>query len=129
MSTSGWSVRIAWKRCPSWSVNDSCAPGWGRSRQTITRDPCGQEPKLDIVSQLDDLPVGALRSVLIQCRDPSILWGVEDRGADWLGEFIAEGEPQVTAVAVISGLVRRAGRIGADQDLDHLDLRVGDLRH
>ena len=26
-SASGWSVRIAWKRHPSWSVNDACAPG------------------------------------------------------------------------------------------------------
>jgi hypothetical protein len=29
---------------PSWSVNESCAPGCGRSRRTITREPAGQEP-------------------------------------------------------------------------------------
>ena len=31
------SVRVARKRWPSWSVKDSCAPGCGRSRRTITR--------------------------------------------------------------------------------------------
>ena len=35
------SVSVAWKRCPSWSVNFSCAPGCGRSRRMITRDPFG----------------------------------------------------------------------------------------
>jgi hypothetical protein len=34
-------VRNAVKRCPSTSVNRSCAPGCGRSRRTITRDPVG----------------------------------------------------------------------------------------
>ena len=38
----GLVVRIAWKRYPSWSVNDSCAPGCGRSRRTITLAPVGQ---------------------------------------------------------------------------------------
>jgi hypothetical protein len=45
MSPSVWSVRIAWKRYPSWSVNDSCAPGCGRSRRTITLDPSGQDER------------------------------------------------------------------------------------
>ena len=60
MSGSVWSVRIAWKRYPSWSVNDSCAPGCGRSRRTITREPDGPGAEIDAVGELDDLPVLAL---------------------------------------------------------------------
>ena len=32
-------------RWPSWSVNVSCAPGWGRSRRTIQREPSGHSPR------------------------------------------------------------------------------------
>jgi hypothetical protein len=42
--------------------------------------------------------------------------GGEDRGADRVSQLIAEGEPQVSALAVIRGPERRAGRIGPDQD-------------
>lgn len=47
------SVRIAWKRYPSWSVNGSWAPGRGRSRRTITLDPAGQErrSRWSVISQ------------------------------------------------------------------------------
>jgi len=38
----GVSVSRTWKRCPSMSVNRYCAPGCGRSRRQITRDPVGQ---------------------------------------------------------------------------------------
>jgi hypothetical protein len=38
----GRSVNVARKRWPSWSLKDSCAPGCGRSRRTITRLPAGQ---------------------------------------------------------------------------------------
>ena len=31
--------------CPSWSVKLSWAPGCGRSRRTISRDPWGQPPR------------------------------------------------------------------------------------
>src|SRR3954465_6911794 len=49
----GLSVRIAWKRKPSWSVKESCAPGCGRSRRTITREPCGQglSSTLSVISE------------------------------------------------------------------------------
>lgn len=46
--------------------------------------------------------------------------GVDDQAADRFGQLVAEREPQVAAMAVIGGRVRRAGRIGADQDLDAL---------
>ncbi len=39
MSSLAWSVRIAWKRCPSMSVNVSWAPGSARSRRASSRDP------------------------------------------------------------------------------------------
>jgi hypothetical protein len=29
-------------KCPSWSVNETCAPRCARSRRTITRDPAEQ---------------------------------------------------------------------------------------
>lgn len=43
---SGWSVMKHWKRCPSRSVNESCAPGCGRSRRQINRVPSGQSGRL-----------------------------------------------------------------------------------
>ena len=39
------SVAKAVTRCPSMSVNRSCAPGWGRSLRTITRIPAGQDDR------------------------------------------------------------------------------------
>ena len=41
-----WSVMKHWKRCPSRSVKDSCAPGCGRSRRQISRVPSGQSGRL-----------------------------------------------------------------------------------
>jgi len=43
-----WSVMKHWKRWPSRSVKDSCAPGCGRSRRQISRVPCGQPSRLTV---------------------------------------------------------------------------------
>ena len=37
-----WLVSITWKRWPSASLKESCAPGCGRSRRQIARVPSGQ---------------------------------------------------------------------------------------
>ena len=46
------SVAKAVNRCPSMSVNRSCAPGWGRSLRTITRIPSGQPGQVQQAGQL-----------------------------------------------------------------------------
>jgi hypothetical protein len=69
-----------------------------------------------VVGELDDLTVRALGVVLIKRRDPAVVGSFEDRGPHLLGQFIAEGEPQIAPLAVIGGPVRRTGRIGPDED-------------
>jgi hypothetical protein len=61
--------------------------------------------EIDAVGELDDLSVLPHRPVLIQGRDPGVLWGLEDRGADRVGQLVAEGEPRIASLAVIGGRV------------------------
>jgi len=84
--------------------------------------------EIDVSGELDDLPVLALGAVLIQGRDPSAIRGLEDRGANLLGQLIAKREPQIAPPAVIGGPVRRPGRISPDEDRERLELLLGDLR-
>jgi hypothetical protein len=50
-----------WKRCPSASVNDSCAPGWGSSRRQIARVPGGQPASSRVASSATRRPSAAGR--------------------------------------------------------------------
>jgi hypothetical protein len=74
----------------------------------------GPGGEVEAVGDLDDLPVLAFRAVPVQRRDPVLIRGLKDRGADGLGQLVAEGKPQIPTMAVIGGLVRRAGRVGPD---------------
>ena len=61
-------------------------------------------------------------------RDPGVRGDLEDRGADRLGQLVADREAQVGIAAVIDEPVRRARRIRAHQDLQRLDVLGRDLR-
>jgi hypothetical protein len=87
----------------------------------------GPGAQLDAVGDLGDLAVVALAGVLIERRHPSICGDLEDRGADRLGQLVADREAQVRLAAVVDQAVRGAGRVGAHEDLDLLDVLGGDL--
>jgi hypothetical protein len=87
--------------------------------------PAGQ---IDHVGDLTDLAVVARRGVLVKRWDPGVLRDLEDRGADLLGQLVADGEPHVPLAAVVHEPVRRAGGIGAHQNLEALDVLGWDLR-
>ena len=67
--------------------------------RTLTPDdhpgPFRPGAEVEQVGDLHDLTVLALRAVLIERRNPSVIGDLEDRGADLLGQLVAEGEPQV----------------------------------
>ena len=84
--------------------------------------------QLDAVGDLGHLAVLALRAVLVERRNPSILGDFEDRGADRLGQLMADREAQVAFTAVVDQPVRSAGGIRAHQDLKALDVLGRDLR-
>ena len=100
-----------------WSVNDSWAPGCGRSRRTITREPSGQ-PARSSGGDLGDLAVGALAAVLVERRQPRRRRDLEDRLADRLGEVKADREADLRLAAPVEQLVGGAGGIDAQQELD-----------
>jgi len=60
--------------------------------------PTGQ---LNVFGDLHDVAVLALAAVLVQGRNPGILWDLEDRLADGLGEVLAEREPHPALAAVV----------------------------
>jgi hypothetical protein len=128
ISGSVWSVRIAWKRSPSWSVNDSCAPGCGRSRRTISLRPRGPGGQIDPIGDLHNLAVLTLAPIRVQRRHPSIGRDFEDRGPDRLGQFIAEREAHAGLAAVIGQPVGSASGVRAHQDLELLDVLGRDPR-
>ena len=90
-----WSVRIAWKRYPSWSVNDSCAPGCGRSRRTITRDPSGQveSSRRSVISTTSPFSRSVPSWSSAGTQASSGVWRIAARTV--LGQLVAEREPQV----------------------------------
>ena len=126
-SSPGWSVRIAWKRWPSWSVKDSCAPGCARSRRTITRDPAGQPVRSSssVISQT--CPLARSPPSWSKRANPALVGDLQDRGADRLGQVVADRVADRAVAAPVQQLVAGARRIDAQQDLDVLDVLGGNL--
>ena len=62
-------------------------------------------------------PFSRSRAVLVERRNPGILGDLEDRGADRLGQLVADREAQVRLAAVVDQPVRGAGGVGAHEDL------------
>src|SRR5215212_9532740 len=87
----------------------------------------GPGGQIDAGGDLGDLAVGALGAVLVERRNPSVLGNFEDRGADRLGQLVADRKAQVGLAAVVDEAVRGAGGIRAHQDLDALDVLGRDL--
>lgn len=83
--------------------------------------------ELDVVGDLCDLAVVALAAVLRQRRNPRVGGRLEDRRADRLGQLVADREADLRLAAVVDQAVRCAGRVGAHEDLDLLDVLAGDL--
>ena len=92
MSLSAWSVRIAWKRWPSASVKESWAPGWGRSRRTIRREPSGQRPRSSrsVISATSPFSRSVPSWLSAGGQAPS--GRAPDRLAHWLGHLEADRE-------------------------------------
>src|SRR5436305_11816916 len=61
-------------------------------------------------------------------RDYNRPGNVEDRGADGLGQVIADGEPDARVAAPVKQLVTGAGAVDPHQQLDRLDMLGWDLR-
>src|SRR4051794_7305792 len=118
MPPSRWSVRTAWKRRPSSSVNVNCAPGWASSRRTITRRPGRPAGEVEPVGEFGDLGavVVAQLAVLGEGRLPRPVGQSEDRLAERFGERETDRETDVAVVAEVQQLVRGARRVGAHQD-------------
>ena len=108
---------MARKRWPSWSVKDSCAPGCGRSRRTITRVPSGQPVRSSAVGDLGDPGALAGLAVLADRGPPGRFGQAEDRRADRLGEVEAHQEADARGAQLVGELVRGGGAVGADHDL------------
>ena len=81
------------------------------------QDPRARGPGLEVepVGDLGDLPVGALAAVLIERTNPVLVRDVDDRGADGLGQVIADREPDPAVVRPVEQLVAGAGAIDAEQ--------------
>ena len=74
-----------------------------------------------------DVPVGAFAAVLIARRNPDGVGDLEDRGPDRFGQVIADRGAHGAVSAPVQQLVARTGTVDAQQDLDRLDVRRGDL--
>ena len=81
-----------------------------------------------MLGDLADLAVLAGRAILVERCYPRVLWDLEDRGADLLGEFVADREAHIALPAVVNQTMRGAGRVRAHQDLQSLDVPGRDLR-
>ena len=86
--------------------------------------PAGQ---IDVLGDLSDLAVLALASRPGRAREPKHARDFEDRGADRVGQVVAEREAQLPLTAVVGQVVRGAGGVCAHQDLDALDVLGRDL--
>src|ERR1019366_9770060 len=64
----------------------------------------GPACELEAVGDLDHLAVLTVGAVLVERRNPSLLWGLEDRLADGVGEVVAEREPHPSFSAVVGQL-------------------------
>jgi hypothetical protein len=84
--------------------------------------------EIESVGDLHDVAVLPFGSGLVERGDPGAAAGFEDRGPDRLGQLVPAREPQVLLRAVLGGRVRRAGRVGPDQDLEVLDVLGRELR-
>src|SRR5437773_6910980 len=103
-----------WKRWPSRSVKDSCAPGCGRST-AADQPPSGQPARFTWpVSSVTHAPARGWLSFSIagchadSCR-PSSTWRTR------VGQWVAEGEADLCLAAGVSEVVARASRIGAGE--------------
>ena len=92
MSWSGWSVRIAWKRWPSWSVKRQLRAGVRALAAHDQPRALRASGQIDAVGDLGDLAVARAAAVLVERRDPRLLGDLEDRGADRLGQLVADRE-------------------------------------
>jgi hypothetical protein len=108
-------------------VNDSCAPGCGRSRRQISLIPSGQADRSTRPVSSHTWPFSRTPSSW-SSPHPRVLGDFEDRLADRFGEVVAERQLDPRVPAPVGELGRGAGRIRAQQDLDLLDVLVGDLR-
>ncbi len=63
----------------------------------------------------------------VERLNPGILGEFEDRGADRLGQLIADREAHVGLAAVVEQPVRGAGGVRAHQDHEALDVLGRDL--
>ena len=118
---------MARKRWPSWSVNDSCAPG---CEALATHDharsvgPCAQ---VQAVGELGHPGALAGLAVLADRRPPREFREVEDRLADALGEVKAHHEADARGAQLVGELVGGGGAVGPDHDLGVLDGRAREL--
>ena len=87
----------------------------------------GPGGQIDHVGDLTDLAVLALTAVLVERRDPRVLGDLKDRGANRLGQLVADREAHAGLAAVVDQPMRSAGRVSAHQDLDRLDVPIGEL--
>jgi len=126
MFSPGWSVRIAWKRCPSTSLKVSCA---GVRALAPDDHPRALRPscEINVLGDLCDLPVGALGVVLIHGSDPGVIGGLEDPGAHRVAQVIADRVADPPFVAPVQQLVRRPSRVDPEQQIDLFDVLDGDL--
>ena len=88
-------------RCPSRSVNRSCAPGCGRSLRTMTRIPAGQAARSSMpVMSATHAPVLTCAAAVVGGRP-----GLRRDGQDGVGDVLGDGEadrvvqPPVPAVS------------------------------
>ena len=108
-----WSVRKTWKRWPSWSVKESCAPGWGRSRRQIAA--CPPASRRGRASSSATQAPSRCSPAWVERRPPGLLGQGEDRLADRLGQVEADREAQAARGDVVEEGVGGAARVGAHQ--------------
>ena len=84
--------------------------------------------QINHLGDLTDLAVLPLAAVLVERDNPRVLGDREDRGADLLGQLVADREAHVGLTAVVNETMRSAGGVRADQDLQSLDVLGRDLR-
>ena len=87
-------------------------------------------PGVEVQSRGDfcDLPVRALGAVLVKRRNPALVDDLCDRGADSLGQVIADRVTDVGLVAPVQQFMAGAGAVDAEPQLDRRDVTGRDLR-
>jgi hypothetical protein len=83
--------------------------------------------QIELVGDLDDVPVRPRRSVLVDRANPVLIGDLQDRGADGLGQVIADRVADPSVAAPVQQLVAGSRGVDAQQDLDVLDVLGRDL--